>query len=123
MCDRRDRRRVRAERGRAVTTAVEVGQAGEGLVVDWLKAKGYRIDRWDTQSPGSTDIEASGTAKRLLVQVKSALAPNQPAVLSGDEIAKIKSRAGKVGAEAWQAQVQLDSQLRQAGEIKWAKLN
>lgn len=91
--------------------------------MDWLKAKGYRIDRWDTQSPGSTDIEASGTAKRLLVQVKSALAPNQPAVLSGDEIAKIKSRAGKVGAEAWQAQVQLDSQLRQAGEIKWAKLN
>jgi hypothetical protein len=106
-----------------MTTALQVGLAGERVVVDWLKAKGCGIDRWDTQSPGSTDVDASWTTKRLLVQVKSAVAPNQPSVLSGDEIAKIKSRAGKVGAEAWQAQVQLDSQLGQVGEIKWTKLN
>jgi Holliday junction resolvase len=109
------------ERRGLVATALQIGEAGERIVVDWLKAKGCTIDRWDTQSPGSTDIEASWPTKRLLVQVKSAVAPNQPSVLSGDEIAKIKSRAAKVGAEAWQAQVQLDSQLRQVG-IKWAKL-
>jgi Holliday junction resolvase-like predicted endonuclease len=106
-----------------MTTALQVGLAGERIVVDWLTAKGYKIDRWDTQSPGSTDIEASGTTKRLLIQVKSATAPGEPSALSTDEIANIKSRAAKVPAEAWQAQVHLDSQLAQVGEIKWTKVN
>ena len=106
-----------------MVTAMQVGQAGERIVVDWLRAKRYSVDRWDTQSPGSTDIEARGTAITVLVQVKSAVAPNQPSALSRDEVAAIKSRAAKMSGEAWQAQVQLDSQLRVVGEIKWMKLN
>jgi len=106
-----------------MATALEIGQAGERVVVDWLKTKGYKIDRWDTQSPGSTDIEASASSKRLLVQVKSALAPNLPASLSDSEKKGITSRAASVSAQAWLAQVQLDGRLAPVGEIKWTKLN
>lgn len=104
-----------------MSTAVEIGQAGERVVVEWLRGRTYIIDRWDTQAPGSTDIEAHGPA-HLLVQVKTAIYPNDPVNLSPDEERNIKSRAARIGVEAWEARVQLDSDLVLKGEIMWRKL-
>ena len=103
-------------------TEVEIGQAGEKIVVEWLKGKSYIIDRWDTQAPGSTDIEAHHTSAHLLVQVKSSVHPNEPASLSTEEERNIKSRATRIGAVAWEARLKLDSSLNLMGNIMWREL-
>lgn len=100
----------------------DVGSAGEKAVVDELKSKGWIILRWDTNLPGSTDIEAQSGSKKILVQVKSAIAPNEPPVLSPQEESNIKSRATRIGAEAWEAKVWLNSNLTLI-KIDWRKLN
>ncbi|HAU37994.1 MAG TPA: hypothetical protein DCX07_09800 [Phycisphaerales bacterium] len=105
------------------TSAASIGHAGEGVVVTYLKAKGYRITCWDTQGPGATDIEAAGTQATLLVQVKSAVWPNEPCALSVLEHQALTSRAARKRAQAWEARVTLDSSLRPIGEPAWRKLN
>lgn len=100
----------------------DIGRAGEKAIVNYLKGKGWEITRWDTQAPGSTDIEACSGNKKLLVQVKSAIYPNQPASLSWEEEKNIKSRATRIGAEAWEARVLLNESLNPMG-VKWRKLN
>lgn len=112
-----------SEGGEKVPTEVEIGQAGERIVVQWLRSKGYTIDNWDTQAPGSTDIEAHHSTAKILVQVKSAVNPNEPSSLSSDEERNIKSRATRINAVAWEARVQLDSSLELNGDIMWRKLN
>ena len=103
-------------------TTSEIGRAGEWHAVNWLKSNGYAIDRWDTQSPGSTDIEAHG-AERVLVQVKSAIYPNEPAYLSSDEVRNIKSRATRIGANPYFAKVSLNQDLSLRKKIEWVRLN
>ncbi len=78
-----------------MATSAQIGQAGEAAVVTALKKEGWSITNWNTQVPGSTDIEASSGKKKLLVQVKSAITPDSPASLSSDEERNIKSRAVK----------------------------
>lgn len=90
-----------------MVSAFEVGYTGESMVVQWLQDAGFTVPRWDTYSPGSTDIEAESSGKRLLIQVKSAVYPNEPSSLSREEETKIRSRAKRLGAEAWEARVQL----------------
>lgn len=107
----------------AAASAVKIGHTGESLVVTYLKAKGYRITSWDTQGPGATDIEASGTQATLLVQVKTAVWPNNPVGLNSQERQALASRASRKRAQAWEAKVTLDSSLRLVGEIAWRKLN
>lgn len=102
--------------------SVNIGHIGEKLVVDWLKSSGYTIVEWNTQAPGSTDIEAKHSTAYILVQVKTAVEPNAPSDLSSDEIRNIKSRASKKDAEAYQAKVQLDSRHQLKGDINWKKL-
>lgn len=105
-------------------TAFDIGQAGERIVVQWLeKEKSYAIKTWDTQSPGSTDIEAEHRDAHILVQVKSAMYPNEPPFLSSDEQRNIKSRATKIGAVAWEARAQLNASLQLIGEIQWRTLS
>lgn len=65
-------------------TPAEIGSYGERHVTASLQSIGYHCYR-NTQQPGSTDIEARGTSKSLLVQVKTGLAPNPVPSLSGDE--------------------------------------
>ena len=100
----------------------DIGLAGEKAAAEQLEEKNWRITRWDTTSPGATDIEAQSGAKKVLVQVKSAVVPNEPASLSVAEERNIKSRATGIGAEAWEARVQLDELLSLVA-IKWRKLN
>lgn len=106
-----------------MATPIEIGQAGERIVVQWLRNYRFTIQGWDTQSPGSTDIEAESSKAHILVQVKSAADPNEPPSLSSDEERNIKSRATRIGAEAWEAQVQLNASLQLVGEIQWRKLS
>jgi len=98
--------------------------AGERSVVTWLENKGFTIVKWDATSPGSKNIEAkSGSARvHLLVQVRTSIQPEDPASLTSSEEEDIKSRATQIEAEAWEARVQLDSNLQLLGKIRWRKL-
>jgi len=102
--------------------AFDIGLAGEQATVNRLKQKDFKITTWNTSSPGSTDIEAQSSSKRLLVQVKSAILPNDSISLSSDEERNIKSRAARIGAEAWETKVWLDNSLNLI-DMKWRKLN
>jgi hypothetical protein len=102
-------------------TAAEIGNVGERHVEAWLKARNYACNR-NTQLPGSTDIEATGSAN-LLVQVKTAMQPEAPAELSPAEIANIKSRASRTSRQAWLAQVTIDVSGRLIRDIRWTQLN
>ena len=103
-------------------TSSDIGAAGEKIVSAALTNLGYSCYR-NTQQPGSTDIEARGQTKTLLVQVKTSLYPDHPADLSGEERRNITSRATRLGYEAWQAKVQINDDEELVGEIKWLKLN
>ena len=104
-----------------MSTPTGIGRAGEGYVVDWLKAEKYSI-KWNTQTPGVTDIEAQTSSKRLLVQVKTALYPNDPDRLSTEEEKTITARAARLGAQAWEARVQVGSKLELIGNVQWRKI-
>jgi hypothetical protein len=101
--------------------AGEIGAIGERHATEWLKSQGCRC-RTNTQQPGSTDIEAVSTTKKLLVQVKTAIAPSAAPTLSGDEKRDISSRATRIGYEAWSARVQINGRGEQVGDIIWQKL-
>jgi hypothetical protein len=110
-----------SQKGLRLSTATDIGRAGEGHVVNWLKAEKYSV-KWNTQAPGSTYIEAQSSSKRLLVQVKTAVYPNNPDRLSAEEERAILSRAAKLGAQAWEASVQVGSNLELIGNVKWRKI-
>jgi hypothetical protein len=103
----------------SISTPQQIGAAGEQIVGDWLKANGYPKVVVNTKLPGSTDIEADGATRKLLVQVKTAQKPSWPTDPSGEEIRNIKSRASNTGREAWIAKATLDANLNLVGKIDW----
>src|ERR1017187_1022808 len=100
-------------------TAGQVGDFGERHVEAWLRAKGFTNILRDTKQLGSTDIQADGS-ESILVQVKTAVHPDQPAQLSADEIRDIKSRATKLGRVAYVARVTIDFAGGLVGTIAWS---
>lgn len=105
-----------------MSTATDIGRAGERHAVDWLRAEGYSIIRWNTQASGSTEIEAKSSSKYLLVQVKTAAYPAAPAKLSAEEEKAAVSRAVRLGAQAWEASVQVGSKLELIGNVQWRRI-
>lgn len=103
-------------------TAAQIGKIGEIYVTRWLQGNNY-VCRQNTQLPGSTDIEATGIANKLLVQVKTAVYPSSPASLSAEEKKAIVARANRDGRQAWSAQLQINNNGDMIGDIVWAKLN
>ncbi len=95
--------------------------AGERAVVTWLEEKGFTVVKWDSRAPGSADIEAK-SVKHLVVRVRTSVHPEDPPSLTSDDEKSIISRAAKIEAEAWEAKVQLDSNLHLLGKIRWRKL-
>jgi len=104
-----------------MSTPTDIRRAGEGHVVDWLKAEKYSI-KWNTQATGVIGIEAQSSSKRLLVHVKTAVYPNGPDRLSAEEERAITSRAAILGAQAWEARVQVGSKLELIGNVQWRKI-
>ena len=106
-------------------TESDMARVGEGIVLCELLGKGFAILKWNTpeQLPDSGDIEVTEpiTKNRMLIRVKSAVEPNVPDSLSNDEEENLKSRATKMGIEAWEAKVQLNSSL-QDGTVSWRRL-
>jgi Holliday junction resolvase len=96
--------------------------AGERSVVTWLENKGFMIVKWDAESLGSKNIEAKSGSQRLLIQVKSSVQQEDSTPMTSAQKEDIESRAAKIGAEAWEARVQLASNLQLVGKIKWKKL-
>jgi hypothetical protein len=105
-----------------MSPTVSVENVAERFVAYWLRVNGY-FTNINSKTPGSMEIEARGSVKSLLVQVRAAVQPNIPEMLSPDELRTITSRAARLGFEPWEARVQLDEQLRQVGEIQWRKLS
>jgi len=111
------------QQGKEITmpSPAQVGAAGEAAAVAALQKAGWQITVWNTQAPGSTDIEAVSGASKLILQVKSAVVPGTPASISGEEDRNLKSRATKIGADAYEARVSLDQALSPLG-VDWRKL-
>jgi Holliday junction resolvase len=99
----------------------EIGNVGERHVEEYLRNRGYTCNR-NTQLPGSTDIEASHSSAKLLIQAKTAVHPEMPADLRPDELRNIKSRAAALGREAWLAQVTINPAGQLVKDIQWRKL-
>lgn len=104
-----------------MTATTEIGTVGERYVAYWLRYNGYATNI-DTKGPGATDIEARGSTKSLLVQVKTAVLPSKPDTLSAEEERSILARAARLGCEAWEARVQLDVRMQQVGQVQWRRM-
>lgn len=101
----------------------DIGKAGEMIVENWLRTHNWRNIIRNTQQPGGTDIQADGgTSGNILVQVKTALTPNQPSEISELEKSAITSRATRLNRIAYSAYVVIDSNKNLIGEIRWRKL-
>lgn len=98
---------------------VDIGRSGEEVVKKRLQEKGWEITSHDTRGPGSTDLEAEAGGKQILVQVKTAVPPNDPASLSSEEECNIKARATRISAWAYEARVW----LTQPPKVEWRHLN
>lgn len=95
----------------------ETNHAGEYIVFQSLRSLGYTVDKWETHSPGSQAVEAHDEDVRLLLQVRSAVYPNDPPALTSSEERVIELRAVRIGAEAGEARVRLNESLDLKGEI------
>jgi Holliday junction resolvase len=101
-------------------TSAEIGLSGEQHVTADLVSKGYYCNR-NTRLPGCTDIEATRGTFAVLVQVKTAVYPETPAILSTEEFKAITGRAKRKGWQAWLAQVQIDRFGARLGEINYVQ--
>jgi len=75
-------------------------------VVRSLTDEGYVINAWNTAPPGPSDIDATREKVHILVQVRSAVYPNEPANLTEEEAQRLKSRATAISATPVIATVQ-----------------
>lgn len=97
-------------------TPTQIGEIGERHVVAALRQNNHANIKVNTRAPGSTDIETNS----ILVQVKTSLG-GVPAYPSSDEIRNLKSRAAKLGKEAYVAQVVINQDGSLAKAIDWSK--
>jgi hypothetical protein len=104
-----------------IEVLVDIGSAGERIVEKHLRQRSYATSI-DLRKTGSTIIRALGRLTKLLVEVRTAVSPDAPTSLSADDVKKITSLAAKIGYEAWEARVQIDSDGGQLGKIIWTRL-
>ena len=102
-------------------TSHEIAKAGEGYTVEFFKGKGYTIDKWDTHTQGTANIEAHNKEGKILVQVISAIT-DEPSDLSAKDQRNITLRATRIGAVAWEAKVIVNANLDIIGYIRLRQL-
>ncbi|MFO8050619.1 MAG: hypothetical protein R6V01_02830 [Thermoplasmatota archaeon] len=91
-------------------------------VVNQLRQVGWNVQNWDPEAEGAKDIEAEAAGKKILVQVQTARAPNNPPDISRPEMENLMVRAQRRNAEAYQARVRMDQNANRVGNIGWKKL-
>jgi hypothetical protein len=102
--------------------AADIGHAGEKHVENYCISKGFKNVIRNTWQPGGVDIQADGGANNnIVIQVKSAISPNQPAVVTNQEKAAIIERGKKLGRIPYGAYVLMDGNTKLMGEIKFVK--
>ncbi|MGC8488968.1 MAG: hypothetical protein ACP5QO_12260 [Clostridia bacterium] len=100
----------------------QVEAAGEHLVTEDLRRKGYRM-RPSMREWRMVILAAEAGTNRLLVAVTATAAPEEPPSLSREKEGVVKAQAAEQGAEAWEARVQVDERrLRLTRSIGWRRL-
>jgi hypothetical protein len=102
-------------------TPHEIKKAGEGYTVEYFKGKGFTIDKWDSHSTGTANIEAHNKEGKIRVQVISAVT-DEPSDISAKDQRNMIERAKKVGAVAWEAKVIVNENLDIIGDIRLREL-
>jgi hypothetical protein len=97
----------------------EIGHYGEYHVVAALVGEGFQCRR-STRPKGTTDIKARKRDKSRLVQVRTSV---KATGLSSAERRKLVGRAKKLGYEPWLAEILVDEEGTQVGEIVWSRLH
>ena len=102
-------------------TPVEIEYIGKAIATIDLERRGFawKQNRWIT---GSTDIEATKGAEGRLVQIRTAVHPQEPPGLSQEETQRIKSRSSQIGYEPWLAQITLKVSDIAAKTIIWTNV-
>jgi Holliday junction resolvase-like predicted endonuclease len=102
--------------------AADIGHAGEKHVENWCISKGFRNVIRNTWQPGGVDIQADGGANNnIVIQVKSAISPNQPATVTNEERAAIIARGKKLGRIPYGAYVVMNGETKLMGDINFVK--
>lgn len=100
----------------------DIGHAGEKHVENWCISKGFRNVIRNTWQPGGVDIQADGgTNNNIIIQVKSAISPNQPIAITDQEKAAIIARGKKLSRIPYGAYVTMDANTKLIGEISFVK--
>ena len=99
-----------------------ITKKGEIEVVNQLKNAGWNVQDWDPSAEGSKDIVASASGKKIMVQVKTAVSPNDPPNLTRPEVETMAARARQLNAEGFQARVKFDPAMNRLGNIFWKRL-
>jgi hypothetical protein len=104
---------------------IDACRAAEQAVIDGLEQQGFAIAEWDKAAPGPTDLRAvkhgaSGSEDRkLLIQVRAAIFPEEPPSLTADEVKRLQSRCQQTGDEPWEVRAYLDGTYRVVGPPQW----
>lgn len=102
--------------------AKEIGKKAALEVVDHLEDQGWKIQDWDPKEPHAKDIIATSNKGKMMVHVQSSMEPNNPPHMTQPEIENMKERAKNRKAEAYEARVKLDGDLKVVGDIGWNRV-
>jgi len=112
------------EKGLLRALSQSTGTAGEEVVANLLRRDGWINVQVDTRGPGSTDVLAQRpNGGGILVQVKSAISPNEPSALGALEQHEIAVRANRLGYDAYAAAVTFSPLGLAAPTVQWQRLN
>ncbi len=101
-------------------TIDELAKAGEGHVAKILRSHGWTVLLEEARPSGATDILVALGERRVFIQVKSAVFPGQPPMLTDAERYSLVSRALKANADPWLVHVQMDEDsLQPVGALAW----
>jgi hypothetical protein len=105
-------------------TIDELVRAGEGHVAKILRSHGWTVLLEDPRPSGATDLLVTLNERRVLIQVKSAIFPTTPPMLTDAEKFSLISRAKRSEAEAWLVHIQMDEDsLLAQGALSWHKVS
>lgn len=113
---------VKPWKGAIMQTSRRMGNMGGSIIAWFLRRKGYAVSQWGTGSEGATDIKASRGNRNVLVQVRTSCFPAGPDSAPREETNRVLLRAAWIGAEAWQANLQMFRNGTLVPPIQWRRV-